>query len=103
MTEPRDPRSAAQQAREAQRERAHQSWELAVELDARALSEPRLRRTLFGVLRVKRSEREALLGRLPGVVRRGARVDLRPLEEALRSGGIPCTLRRRGQGEIPPP
>jgi len=47
------------------------------------------------VLRVKRSELERLVASLPGVVRRGARVDLIDLELALHAAGVRCALRRR--------
>jgi hypothetical protein len=97
-------------------ERAHQSWELViggrhVEVGAVAGKErieadrtvedggePDLK-AIFRILRVKRSERTALVSRLPGVVRRGARVDLEPLERALREAGVPCVLRRRAGGD----
>jgi hypothetical protein len=92
-------------------ERAHQSWELVIghgRLQAGAIagtermdgdqaverSEADLK-AIFRILRVKRSERDALVSRLPGVVRRGAWVDLEPVERALREEGIPCVLRRR--------
>ena len=89
----------------AQQERARQSWELFVELPAVATagladSDARaLLRRLLRILRVKRSERADLLRRLPGVVRRGARVDLLPLETALQEAGIVCVLRRRPEPE----
>jgi len=100
----------------AQRERALQSWELFVELPAvlgAGLPDPGpdapgapgpsdarvLLRRLIRILRIKRSERVDLLRRLPGVVRRGARVDLLPLETALREAGIVCVLRRRPDAE----
>jgi hypothetical protein len=102
----------------AQQERAQQSWELFVELppvlvvgfpesdadavesgDPSASDARALLRRLIRILRVKRSERADLLRRLPGVVRRGARVDLLPLETALREAGIGCVLRRRSEPE----
>lgn len=105
----------------AQQERARQSWELFVELpsvqvagspdsdaDAAGSGEPgasdarALLRRLIRILRVKRSERADLIRRLPGVVRRGARVDLLPLETALREAGIGCVLRRRSELEPEP-
>ncbi|HKK50900.1 MAG TPA: hypothetical protein VKA74_04900 [Myxococcota bacterium] len=80
-------------------ERARQSWELVVNLAPAADSDPRhgdpRMRWLIRVLRIKRSERAELWTRLPGVVRRGARVDLLPIAEALREGSVPCELRRR--------
>jgi hypothetical protein len=99
---PPDPerRPSPQQARnrsdadEAQWERAHQAWHLRVETPADAMA-PETLRTLYRVLRVKRFEREALIGRLPGVVRRGAHVDLAPLLEALEEAGIEARLERR--------
>jgi len=51
------------------------------------------------VLRVKRFELDRLAASLPGVVRRGARVDLADPERALREAGLRCALRRRGQGD----
>lgn len=79
-------------------ERARQSWELFVDVSPLATSY----RQLLRILRVKRTERADLRARLPGVVRRGARVDLLPLLESLRAAGIACDLRRRreaGTGE----
>jgi hypothetical protein len=73
-----------------QRERAHQSWELVV-LEA---PDPEVLRAIRKALRVKRFELSALAGSLPGCVRRGARVDLVPLEAALREAGVRCELRR---------
>lgn len=77
---------------QAQRERAQQTWALVV------LEEPEVGtlRALRKVLRTKRLELPALAAALPGPVRRGARVDLAPLEAALRSAGIRCELRRSG-------
>jgi hypothetical protein len=76
---------------EAQRERAQQAWELVVhDAPSRAVIAA-LRR----VLRVKRSELERVSARLPGVVRRGARVDLADNEARLREAGVRCELRRR--------
>ena len=46
-------------------------------------------------LRVKRFELERVGAALPGVVRRGARVDLAGYELALRESGVRCELRRR--------
>lgn len=82
---------ASEQER-AQRERALQSWELAV------LEEPSdsLLETLRRVLRIKRFDLQALREALPGVVRRGARIDLAPLEAGLREAGVSCALRPRG-------
>ena len=47
------------------------------------------------VLRVKRGELERVSAALPGVVRRGARVDLADSEARLREAGVRCELRRR--------
>lgn len=76
----------------AQWERAHQAWELVV-LEAAA---PELLKTLRRILRVKRFELAAFAEALPGCVRRGARADLEPLEQALRQAGVRCELRRSG-------
>jgi len=74
-----------------QRERAHQTWELVVhDAPSRAVLAA-LRR----VLRVKRGELERVSAGLPGVVRRGARVDLVAYDAALREAGVRCELRRR--------
>ena len=76
---------------EAQRERAEQAWVLVVhDAPSRAVLAA-LRR----VLRVKRSELERVSRALPGVVRRGARVDLEDLAARLRDAGMRCELRRR--------
>ena len=82
MTDPRDL---------AQRERAEQAWELVVHEGPSRAVLAALRR----VLRVKRSELARLSGALPGVVRRGARVDLAESEARLREAGIRCELRPR--------
>jgi hypothetical protein len=75
-----------------QTERAHQSWELVVhDAPSRAVLAA-LRR----VLRVKRSELARVSAALPGVIRRGARVDLADSEARLREAGVRCELRRRG-------
>ena len=75
-----------------QQERAQQSWELVVhDAPSRAVLAA-LRR----VLRVKRSELEHVSAALPGVIRRGARVDLADSEAQLREAGVRCELRRRG-------
>ena len=76
---------------EIQRERALQAWELVVEAGPDDVPAETLRR----ILHVKRFELDDLLSRLPGVVRRGARVDLEPLEAGLREAGVACALRRR--------
>ena len=77
---------------EAQRERARQAWELVVhDAPSRAVLAA-LRR----VLRVKRGELGRVSEALPGVVRRGARVDLAESEAQLRAAGVHCELRRRG-------
>jgi len=75
---------------EAQRERARKSWELAV-LDGPS---DEVLAALRRVLRVKRFELPRVAASLPGVVRRGARVDLAPLEAALAAAGVRCALRR---------
>lgn len=77
----------------AQRERALQAWELFVS----AVPDARLMETLRRVVGFKRFELEALRRKLPGPVRRGARVDLEPLEAALRRAGVACELRRRAE------
>jgi hypothetical protein len=83
---------------EAQLERARQSFELVIH-DAPA---ERVARALRAVLRVKRFDMARVLARLPGVVRRGARVDLEPLADALAALGIDCEVRRT-QREEPAP
>lgn len=80
--------------REAQRERARGTWALWVLEAPGAPGLERLRR----LLRYKRFERDALARRLPGVVRRGARVDLEPVCAALRAAGLRAELRRSGEG-----
>ena len=77
---------------DAQRERAEKTWELVVH-DAPSRE---VLAALRRVLRVKRSELERVSGALPGVVRRGARVDLADSEARLREAGVRCELRRRG-------
>jgi len=74
-----------------QRERARQAWELVVNDGPSRAVIAALRR----VLRVKRSDLERVSAALPGVVRRGARVDLEDLEARLREAGVRCELRRR--------
>jgi hypothetical protein len=76
----------------AQRERAQQSWELVVHEEPSRAVLTALRR----LLRVKRSELERVSGSLPGVIRRGARVDLADAAARLREAGVRCELRRRG-------
>jgi hypothetical protein len=76
---------------DAQRERARKTWELVVHDEPSRAVLAALRR----VLRVKRGELERVSGALPGVVRRGARVDLEDLEARLRAAGVRCELRRR--------
>jgi len=62
--------------------------------------------TLRRVLHVKRFDLPALRRSLPGVVRRGARIDLAPLEAGLREAGVACALRPRtdpeGEGDERP-
>jgi hypothetical protein len=77
---------------QAQRERALQAWQLVV-LDG---PRPAVSKALRKILRVKRFDLPALLASLPGPVRRGARIDLAPLETALRQAGVRCELRRSG-------
>ena len=74
-----------------QRERARQAWELVVNDGPSRAVIAALRR----VLRVKRSDLERVSAALPGVVRRGARVDLEDLEARLREAGVRCELRQR--------
>lgn len=88
------PGESSPRASEAQWERAQQTWALRVEERPESL-DPEQTRALFRTLRVKRFERPALLARLPGVVRRGARVDLLPLVEDLVRAGIEARLERR--------
>ena len=76
---------------DAQRERAHQTWELVV-LDAPSRA---VLAALRRVLRVKRGELATVAASLPGAVRRGARVDLTESEARLREAGVRCELRRR--------
>jgi hypothetical protein len=73
-----------------QQERARQAWELVV-LEA---PNPEILRAIRKTLRVKRFELPALAASLPGCIRRGARVDLAPLEAALREAGVRCELKR---------
>jgi hypothetical protein len=76
---------------EAQRERARQSFELVVHDEPSRAVLAALRR----VLRVKRGEIDRVAAALPGVVRRGARVDLADAEARLRAEGVRCELRQR--------
>ncbi len=78
-------------ARRDQLERAQQAWELRV-LDS---PDPVLLDAVRRVLRIKRFELERFAARLPGPVRRGARVDLEPLQRKLEQSGIRCELVRR--------
>lgn len=81
-----------------QRERALQAWELVVEETPDAAGLEVLRR----ILRSKRFEKARLADSLPGVVRRGARVDLEPIRDALEAAGIACALRpRESAGRAP--
>jgi hypothetical protein len=75
---------------QAQHERAHKTWALVVDEPAT----PEVIRALRRVLRVKRSELPGVTAALPGAVRRGARVDLAPLAEALTEAGVRCEVRR---------
>lgn len=80
----------------AQLERARQTWGLAIETSADAFTPATLTR-VCRLLRVKSFEREAFVARLPGIVRRGARVDLEPLAEALAALDVPHALVRRDE------
>ena len=79
---------------EAQWERAHQFWHLIIDVTSEELS-PEHHRELLRTLRIKRAERPAFLVSLPGIVRRGARIDLEPAWIALRKVGIEARLERR--------
>ena len=83
---------------EAQLERARQSFELVIHDPP----DERVAKALRRVLRVKRFEMAAVLARLPGPVRRGARIDLEPLAEELCRRGIGCEVRRT-RAEAPAP
>lgn len=89
-----DPHTRDDPEARAQRERARRTWQLEITAPAEALS-PDDRRALWAALRVKRFEREQWLARLPGPVRSGAEVDLRPLHTQLVEAGVPCRLARR--------
>jgi hypothetical protein len=78
-------------ADEAQRERALGAWELVVHEPPTPAVLAAIRRAL----RVKRFELDRVGAGLPGVVRRGARVDLEDGEARLRDAGVRCELRRR--------
>ena len=86
-----DSRSDNSHSDDAQWERAHQAWRLVIHVTAGKLSDES-KRLLVRTLRIKRFERERFLDSLPGVVRRGARVDLEHLEQSLTSAGIACGL-----------
>jgi hypothetical protein len=75
-----------------QRERALGSWALVVEEDP---SQPQRLEAVRRALRLKRFEATALAARLPGTVRRGARVDLAPLLDRLQAAGLRAELVRR--------
>jgi len=75
-----------------QRERAQGSWELVVQVDP---GDESALENLRRALRFPRSDREVLRAKLPGAVRRGARVDLVPLCEKLRARGLCAEVRRR--------
>ena len=86
------------EAAEAQRERALQTWGLEV-FDS---ASPEVIAVLRKILRVKRSELAAFSAKLPGTVRRGARVDLEPFAAQLVEAGIRCEVLRApgpSQGE----
>jgi hypothetical protein len=84
--------SAPDPARD-QRERARGTWELVVHETAG--DDERRFSVLRRVLRMKSFEAGALRARLPGPVRRGARVDLEPLLERLVRLGFRASLERR--------
>jgi hypothetical protein len=93
--EPHEPASGSAQpsaAREAQLERAQGAWELRIHESG---DDPRRFLVLRRLLRMKSFEADALRARLPGAVRRGARVDLQPLLDRLTQAGIAATLERR--------
>jgi len=73
----------------AQLERACKTWSLVVHEDPSVSERLELVRR---ILRLKRFEAGALAARLPGVVRRGAQVDLQPLLERLTAAGIRAEL-----------
>jgi hypothetical protein len=79
-------------AREAQLERAQGAWELVIHESG---EDPRRVLVLRRLLRMKSFEAEALRARLPGAVRRGARVDLQPILDRLTQAGVVATLERR--------
>jgi hypothetical protein len=79
--------------RRAQLERALGSWELRVH-EHLERSDPRFT-ALRRALRVKSFEAAALLEKLPGSVRRGARADLAPLLERLQQLGLQASLEPR--------
>jgi 2-methylcitrate dehydratase PrpD len=76
-----------------QLERARGTWVLVIHESSESAAGrfPALRR----VLRLKSFEADALRSRLPGPVRRGARVDLLPILERLKRLGVRATLERR--------
>lgn len=77
---------------EDQSERAHGTWQLCVlESGEDPITVDRVRRAL----RMKRGEREVLARKLPGPVRRGARTDLEPLLERLKTAGLRAEIARR--------
>lgn len=81
---------AQQQAQRDQRERATGAWCLWI--DGRPTDRAGWR-TLRRTLRFSRADQAWLEDRIPGPVRRGARVDLEPLLESLRKAGIEASLR----------
>lgn len=78
---------------EAQRERALGAWELVISEGPELDDERWLR--IRKALRFKEADLAPLRGRLPGPVRRGARVDLELPLARLRERGIAAELRRR--------
>jgi hypothetical protein len=76
-----------------QLERARGTWVLLIH--AGADTDGRRFGALRRILRVKSFEAESLRARLPGPVRRGARVDLLPLLQRLEQLGIPASLELR--------
>jgi hypothetical protein len=79
-----------------QRERALGAWSLWVD---RRPESPAEWRALRRALRFSRADEAWLRERIPGPVRRGARVDLEGALAALRSAGVAASLRASGEGD----
>jgi hexokinase len=77
----------------AQWERAHQAWELSVDVVSSDLT-PAHQRELIRTLRVKRSERQIFFAAFSAIVRRSAHVDLEPTGAILSAAGIKTKLER---------